>query len=43
MKIDNPVLEVVSADFSAKGSYKCEGRNRFGMQEVTFDVTVFGE
>lgn len=41
--IHNSVLEILSADFSAKGLYECEGRNRFGVQEVMFEVTIFGE
>lgn len=41
--IHNSVLEIVSADFSANGLYKCEGRNRFGVEEVTFEVNIFGE
>lgn len=41
--IHNPVLEIVSADISAEGLYICEGKNRFGVQEVRFDVTIFGE
>lgn len=41
--IHNSVLEIVSADLSAKGLYKCEGRNRFGVQEVIFEVNIFGK
>lgn len=41
--IHNPVMEIVSADVSAQGLYKCEGRNRFGVQEVMFEVKIFGE
>lgn len=41
--IHNSVLEIVSADFSANGLYKCEGRNRFGVEEVTFEVNILGE
>ncbi len=41
--IHNSILEIVSADLSARGLYKCAGKNRFGIEEVTFEVTIFGE
>ncbi|XP_037039189.1 hemicentin-1-like isoform X2 [Bradysia coprophila] len=41
--VHNPILEIFPVDQSAKGLYKCEGRNRFGVEEVTFDVTIFGK
>lgn len=41
--IRNSKLEIISADYSAGGLYKCEGRNKFGVQEVIFEVKIFGK
>ncbi|KAJ6636829.1 Hemicentin-1, partial [Pseudolycoriella hygida] len=39
----NSMLEIVSADASTKGLYKCEGKNVFGVEEVMFEVNIFAK
>lgn len=41
--VHSPVLEIFANDVSVKGLYTCEGRNRFGVEHVTFNVSIFGK